>query len=91
MSVIRTDTNEVVETILCRPVGRLPFGSGSNALALTSDGTTLYVANGTMNAIAVLHFEPEDRGDSHLLGFVPVGAAEIHGGKKTVTYLERLL
>lgn len=25
------------------------------------------------------------------LGFVPVGAAEIHGGKKTVTYLARLL
>jgi len=26
-----------------------------------------------------------------VLGFVPVGMAEIHGGKKTVTYLERLL
>lgn len=25
------------------------------------------------------------------LGFVPVGTAEIHGGKKTVTYLERRL
>lgn len=25
------------------------------------------------------------------LGFVPVGTAEIHGGKKTVTYLERTL
>ena len=25
------------------------------------------------------------------LGFVPVGAAQIHGGKKTVTYLERRL
>ena len=25
------------------------------------------------------------------LGFVPVGTAEIHGGKKTVTYLERQL
>lgn len=25
------------------------------------------------------------------LGFIPVGTAEIHGGKKTVTYLERVL
>jgi predicted GNAT superfamily acetyltransferase len=25
------------------------------------------------------------------LGFVPVGTAQIHGGKKTVTYLERIL
>lgn len=25
------------------------------------------------------------------LGFVPVGTAQIHGGKKTVTYLERVL
>ena len=33
VSVIQTETNEVVETISCRPEGRLPFGSGCNALA----------------------------------------------------------
>ncbi len=34
VSVLDTRTEEVVETIPCRPEARLPFGSGSNALAL---------------------------------------------------------
>jgi YVTN family beta-propeller protein len=54
VSVIDTEKNEVVETIACRPEARLPFGSGSNALALSPDGRTLYVANGTNNCIAVV-------------------------------------
>ena len=54
VSVIDTRTDEVVETISCRPEGRLPFGSGSNALAVSPDGTTLYVANGTNNCVAVV-------------------------------------
>jgi DNA-binding beta-propeller fold protein YncE len=44
-----------------------------NALCFSHDGERLFCANGTMNAVAVFHFEPEDRGDSRLLGFVPVG------------------
>ena len=54
VSVIDTAKDEVVETIACRPERRLPFGSGSNALALSPDGGTLYVANGTNNCIAVI-------------------------------------
>src|SRR5262249_55719601 len=41
-----------VGMIDCRPEGKLPFGSGSNALALRPEGGTLYVANGTNNCIA---------------------------------------
>jgi YVTN family beta-propeller protein len=54
ISVIDTVTDKVIETIPCRPEGRLPFGSGSNALALSPDGATLYVANGTNNCVAVV-------------------------------------
>src|SRR5205085_1936627 len=54
VSVLDTGRDEVVETIDCRPEGRLPFGSGSNALALSPDGATLYVANGTNNCVAVV-------------------------------------
>src|SRR5207245_534641 len=54
ISVIDTATDTVIETIPCRPEGRLPFGSGSNALALSPDGATLYVANGTNNCVAVV-------------------------------------
>ncbi len=44
-----------------------------NAVCIAPDGKRLYVANGTMNAIAVFKFDPEDRGDSKLLGMIPVG------------------
>ena len=52
VSVIDTATDKVVETIACRPEARLPFGSASNALALSPDGGTLYVANGANNCLA---------------------------------------
>jgi YVTN family beta-propeller protein len=54
VSVIDTARDQVVETIDCRPEARLPFGSGANALALSPDGATLYVANGANNCIAVI-------------------------------------
>ncbi len=57
VSVIDTGTEEVIETISCRPEARLPFGSGANALALSPDGGTLYVANGTNNCLAVVRLE----------------------------------
>jgi YVTN family beta-propeller protein len=80
VSVLRTDTDEVVETISCRPEGRLPFGSGCNALALAPDGRTLYVANGTNNCLAVVRLGALASGangdparESRLLGLIPTG------------------
>src|SRR5262245_16173050 len=82
VSVIDTKKNEVVETINCRPEHRLPFGSGCNALALSPNGETLYVANGSNNCVAVLalaHNSSEgpnskERPDStRLLGLIPTG------------------
>ncbi|WP_406695571.1 bifunctional YncE family protein/alkaline phosphatase family protein [Singulisphaera sp. Ch08] len=82
VSVIRTETDEVVETISCRPEGRLPFGSGCNALALSPNGETLYVANGTNNCIAVVRLgarssssksNPPQSQDSRLSGLIPTG------------------
>jgi YVTN family beta-propeller protein len=80
VSVIDMHDDEVVETINCRPEGRLPFGSGCNALALSPDGSTLYVANGTNNCIAVVQLgaraaaaSPSRPADSRLLGLIPTG------------------
>jgi YVTN family beta-propeller protein len=61
VSVIDTGTDAVVETIACRPEGRLPFGSGSNAVTLSPDGGTLYVANGTNNCVAVVRLGRQAR------------------------------
>jgi len=70
LSVIDTETDELVETIWVKPSPADLFGATPNALAFDEGGERLYVANGTQNAIAVVEFEP---GDSELLGYVPAG------------------
>ena len=55
VSVIDAVKDVVVETIDCKPVARLPFGTGSNAVALSPDGATLYVANGSFGSMWANH------------------------------------
>ena len=58
-----------------------PFGTGSNAVALSKDRTTLYVANGTGNCVAVVRLAGRsvvgaDRplgGPSQVVGQIPTG------------------
>ena len=45
-----------------RPNPALPFGSAPNALALTPDGKTLYVASGTNNCVAVVRLSARASG-----------------------------
>lgn len=81
VSVIATKNLKVVETIVCRPDARLPFGSGSNALGLAPKGDTLWVANGTNNCLAWVRLgkrardqaDPSHPDDSKVLGFIPTG------------------
>ncbi len=70
LSVIDTQTDAVVETIWAKPSPADLFGASPNALAFHPSGDTLYGANGTQNAIAVISFQP---GKSKLLGLIPVG------------------
>jgi YVTN family beta-propeller protein len=81
VSVIDTTNDTVLETIACRPEGRLPFGSGSNALTLSRDGATLYVANGTNNCVAVIQLGARSSEESSsakvglslVAGLIPTG------------------
>jgi YVTN family beta-propeller protein len=72
LSVIDTAKETVAETIWAKPSPADLFGAQPNALAFDASGRTLFVANGTQNAVAVVSFEPEDR-ESRLRGLVPVG------------------
>jgi YVTN family beta-propeller protein len=72
LSVIDTRTDKVVETIWVKAKPSDLFGASPNALAFDKKGKTLYVANGTQNAVAVVGFDPGDR-ESKLLGLIPVG------------------
>jgi hypothetical protein len=79
VAVLSTGNDTVVGVIPCRPRARLPFGSGSNAVAVSPDGGRLYVANGTNNCLTVVQLgdlareaaRPGDR--TRILGQVPTG------------------
>jgi YVTN family beta-propeller protein len=81
VSVLDAAKDEVIETMKCRPEGRLPFGSGTNAVTLSPDGGTLYVANGTNNCVAVVRLATKSceggndnfRPNSTVAGLIPTG------------------
>ncbi len=68
ISVINTQTDQVVKDINPKPMSELPFGSAPNALAISEDGKTLYVANGGNNLIAVI-----DLTTDAVKGLIPTG------------------
>jgi YVTN family beta-propeller protein len=70
VTVLDAGTDRIVETI---PLSWRPgdlFGASPNALAFDPSGRTLFVANGTQNAVAVVSFRP---GASRIEGLIPVG------------------
>ena len=70
LSVIDTRKDRIVETICARQSPGDLFGAQPDALAFDKSGKTLFVCNGTQNAVAVIQFQP---GNSKLLGLIPVG------------------
>ena len=58
--MIDTATDTVLRTISVRPGVKAPIGSSPNALAVSPDGKTLYVANGANNAVAVVDLHPSE-------------------------------
>lgn len=72
LSVYDARSESLVETIWTKASPADLLGASPNALAFASDGRTLYAANGTQNAIAVIQFEPADR-ESKLSGLIPSG------------------
>jgi YVTN family beta-propeller protein len=74
VSVIDTGTDTVAKTVHVGQVGpgREPvLGSSPNAVAVSPDGRTLYVANASENAIAVV--DPDSNAANAVLGLVPTG------------------
>lgn len=70
LSVLDTRTDKIVETISARQNPADLFGAQPNALAFDKSGKTLFVCNGSQNAVAVFDFKP---GNSSLRGLIPVG------------------
>ena len=70
LSVVDTRNDKVIEAIWTRQNPGDLFGASPDALAFDRSGQTLFVCNGTQNAVAVINFAP---GKSKLLGLIPVG------------------
>jgi YVTN family beta-propeller protein len=71
VSVIDTRRGIVVETIFTALFPKSPEGSTPDAVALTPDGKTLFVANADNNCIAVIDVETPRQ--STVRGFIPTG------------------
>jgi YVTN family beta-propeller protein len=70
LSIIDARSETVVQNISARQNPGDLFGAQPNALAFDQSGKTLFVCNGTQNAVAIIHFDSEK---SKLLGLIPVG------------------
>ncbi len=68
ISVINTQTDQVIKEINPKPMAELPFGSAPNSLAVSPDGKTLYSANGGNNLLAVI-----DLTTDKVKGLIPTG------------------
>ena len=70
LSVIDTQSDQVVEKICARQNPGDLFGAQPDAVAFDWAGKKLFVGNGTQNAVAVFQFQPRE---SKMLGLIPVG------------------
>ena len=69
ISVIDTETDEVINNISVHSSDDIIYGSSPNDLAVSPDGKYLYVANGTENAICIIQAADPVK----VLGSVPAG------------------
>ncbi len=93
VSVIATTSDEVAAIITVRLNGSSDdvLGDSPNALALSDDNNTLYVANGLDNAIAVVALNSSGASGT-VKGFIPTqaypGGIVVNGNEMYVTNLE---
>jgi DNA-binding beta-propeller fold protein YncE len=90
LSVIDTRTDKIVETIWTRQSPADLFGAAPNALAFDRSGHTLFVCNGSQNAVGVVAFDP---GESKLEGLIPVGwypGAIVHDASRRSIYVANI-
>jgi YVTN family beta-propeller protein len=90
LTVIDTRKDKIVETISARQYQGDLFGAQPNALAFNKRGKTLFVCNGTQNAVAVFKFKP---GESEWLGLIPAGwfpGAIVHDSRQQNIYVANI-
>ncbi len=82
VSVIDTNSNQVVRTISLSRPGEKYKGSNPNSLALSPDGGTLYVTLGTENAVAVVNLVTNQVAGRIPTGWYPNSVSVSQDGKR---------
>jgi DNA-binding beta-propeller fold protein YncE len=73
LSILDAATGTVVGTVWTKSTPADLFGAQPGALAFSADGARLFVCNGAQNAVAVVAWDPSDKGETRLVGLIPVG------------------
>jgi YVTN family beta-propeller protein len=73
LTILDASTGDIVETVSAKRTPAELYSAMPNGLAFDRDGKRLFVSNGAQNAVAVLAWEPEDRGETRVVGLIPVG------------------
>lgn len=73
LSLIDTRLDRVVAKVWMKSKPSDLLGAAPNAALFDRSGRTLYVANGSQNAIAVVEINLDEPGESELEGLIPVG------------------
>ncbi len=73
LSILDASTGDLVDTVWTKRTPADLFGASPDALAFDPDGSRLYVCNASQNAVAVIAWDSDEKGDTRLLGLIPVG------------------
>ena len=73
LSILDASTGDLVDTVWTKRTPADLFGASPDALAFDPDGSRLYVCNASQNAVAVIAWDPDEKGDTRILGLIPVG------------------
>ncbi|HEY1870490.1 MAG TPA: phosphoesterase, partial [Chitinophagaceae bacterium] len=80
ITIIGTNNDDMIDSVSVRlnPQFKILIGDSPNAIALGDADSTLYVANGMDNALAVVHLgdniSANGKGKTYIKGFIPTGA-----------------
>lgn len=73
LTIFSAVTAAIIETVSSKRTPAELYSAMPNGLAFDPAGERLYVTNGAQNAVAVLEWDPTKKGDTKLVGLIPVG------------------
>ncbi len=73
LAILDAATGDLLETVWAKRTPAELYSAMPNGLAFDPSGERLYVTNGAQNAVAVIEWDPEDRGETRVVGLIPVG------------------